>query len=154
MIRGITLLGSMILIIGCTHGESAMDANNKEKRILNPCGDKPNCVASVDTRPKYALPTVFIKEGTTLDQIAEKALALSGAKLAAKEENYLHVECTSKVFRFVDDLEIRIEGEQLLFRSESRVGHSDFGVNRKRVNTLIESLLQAGLIKTDPIQAD
>ncbi len=38
--------------------------------------------------------------------------------------------------RFVDDLELRIEGNALLVRSESRTGYSDFGVNRKRAEQL------------------
>jgi uncharacterized protein (DUF1499 family) len=49
--------------------------------------------------------------------------------------------------RFVDDLELKIAGDQLIVRSESRVGYSDFGVNRKRADQLRQKLTQAKLIK-------
>ena len=64
-----------------------------------------------------------------------------------KEQDYLRIECTSKIMRFVDDLELRIEGGQLLVRSESRVGYSDFGVNRKRADQLRTLLSENGLIQ-------
>jgi len=75
------------------------------------------------------------------------ALELPGAKTAVKEGNYLRIECTSKIMRFVDDLELKIEGDQLIVRSESRVGYSDFGVNRKRAEQLRSLLANAELIK-------
>ncbi|CAE6877883.1 hypothetical protein ACOMICROBIO_GDFFDHBD_00028 [Vibrio sp. B1REV9] len=49
--------------------------------------------------------------------------------------------------RFVDDLELKIEDNQLIVRSESRVGYSDFGVNRKRADQLRLLLTNADLIK-------
>ena len=75
------------------------------------------------------------------------ALELPGAKTAVKEGNYLRIECTSKIMRFVDDLELKIEGDKLIVRSESRVGYSDFGVNRKRAEQLRSLLANAELIK-------
>ena len=52
--------------------------------------------------------------------------------------DYLHAEATSKWMRYVDDLEVSFlpESNILLIRSESRVGDSDLGVNKKRVDLL------------------
>ena len=57
--------------------------------------------------------------------------------------DYLHAEVTSRIMKYVDDLEISFypEKEKLIIRSESRVGDGDFGVNRKRVDLLINTLL-------------
>ncbi len=57
--------------------------------------------------------------------------------------DYLHAEVTSRIMKYVDDLEISFypEEENLIIRSESRVGDGDFGVNRKRVDLLINKLL-------------
>ena len=57
--------------------------------------------------------------------------------------DYLHAEATSRIMKYVDDLEISFLPEQnnLLIRSESRVGEGDFGVNRKRVDLIINNLL-------------
>jgi uncharacterized protein (DUF1499 family) len=57
------------------------------------------------------------------------------------EENYIHAEFTSLVFRFVDDVEFLFSQERdgevsIDIRSASRVGHSDFGVNRKRMEDI------------------
>ena len=116
-------------------------------RTSQPCGDKPNCVSTQDTREKHQLAPFTLTDNTTLDAIEAVALQLPGAKTAVKEQGYLRIECTSKIMRFVDDLELRVEGNTLLVRSESRVGYSDFGVNRKRADMLRELLNENGLIE-------
>ena len=57
--------------------------------------------------------------------------------------DYLHAEVTSRIMKYVDDLEISYlpENNNLVFRSESRVGDGDFGVNRKRVDLIKNKLL-------------
>ena len=63
--------------------------------------------------------------------------------IVESDGDYLHAEVTSRIMKYVDDLEISFSPEKnnLLIRSESRVGDGDFGVNRKRVNQLISNLL-------------
>ncbi len=58
------------------------------------------------------------------------------------EGDYLHAEVTSKWMKYVDDLEVSFvpESNKLLIRSESRVGESDLGVNRKRIDLLKSKL--------------
>jgi len=58
------------------------------------------------------------------------------------DEDYLHAEVTSKWMKYVDDLEVSFfpESNKLLIRSESRVGESDLGVNKKRVDLLKSKL--------------
>ncbi|WP_061007757.1 DUF1499 domain-containing protein [Vibrio sp. CUB2] len=134
----ITLLG----LTACSQGVTTMT-----DRSQSPCGDKPNCVSTQDTREEYNLTPFTLTESTNIDAIEQVALELPGAKTAVKEGNYLRIECTSKVMRFVDDLELKIEGDQLIVRSESRVGYSDFAVNRKRAEQLRSLLANAELIK-------
>ncbi|WP_404970382.1 DUF1499 domain-containing protein [Vibrio campbellii] len=134
----ITLLG----LTACSQGVTTMT-----DRSQSPCGDKANCVSTQDTREEYNLTPFTLTESTNIDAIEQVALELPGAKTAVKEGNYLRIECTSKIMRFVDDLELKIEGDQLIVRSESRVGYSDFGVNRKRAEQLRSLLANAELIK-------
>ena len=56
--------------------------------------------------------------------------------------DYLHAEVTSKWMKYVDDLEVSFvpEANKLQIRSESRVGESDLGVNKKRVDLLKSKL--------------
>ena len=64
-------------------------------------------------------------------------------KIVESDGDYLHAEVTSRIMKYVDDLEISFlpEKNNLLIRSESRVGDGDFGVNRKRVELIINNLL-------------
>ena len=65
-------------------------------------------------------------------------------KIVESDGDYLHAEVTSRIMKYVDDLEISFAPEEnnLSIRSESRVGDGDFGVNRKRVDLLISNLLE------------
>ena len=64
-------------------------------------------------------------------------------------DDYIHAECSSAVFGFVDDLELHLRAAQKLIavRSASRLGHSDFGVNRKRVENLRTRLQKQGVVR-------
>jgi len=58
--------------------------------------------------------------------------------------DYLHAESTTKWMKYVDDLEVSFlpESNILLIRSESRVGESDLGVNKKRVDLLKSKIFE------------
>ncbi|MEH6445431.1 MAG: DUF1499 domain-containing protein [Oceanospirillaceae bacterium] len=116
--------------------------NNK----LQTCPDTPNCVSSEENvDPEHFItPMSLVKQ--TPEQIMEKVnkavLALNGV-VKTRESHYLAATFTSSLFRYVDDFEVRFDQEQQLvhFRSASRVGKSDFGANRKRVEAM-KKLLQ------------
>jgi uncharacterized protein (DUF1499 family) len=60
------------------------------------------------------------------------------ANIVTEQEHYIHAEFTSAIFRFVDDAEFYIDDAQKVIhvRSAARLGYSDFGVNRKRMETI------------------
>ena len=64
-------------------------------------------------------------------------------KIVDSDGDFLHAEVTSRIMKYVDDLEVSFlpENNNLIIRSESRVGDGDFGVNRKRVDLLINKIL-------------
>ncbi|MBI1345096.1 DUF1499 domain-containing protein [bacterium] len=107
---------------------------------LHACPNSPNCVCSQDADSQHAIaPLAF-----TGDVAAAKARLLQvigtlpRAKVVVDEPTYLHVTCTTLIMRFVDDLEFLIDAEAHVIhvRSASRLGYSDLGVNRKRVETI------------------
>ena len=67
---------------------------------------------------------------------------LPRTKIIESDGDYLHAEVTSRIMKYVDDLEISFlpENKNIIIRSESRVGDGDFGVNRKRVDLIINNL--------------
>ena len=133
---------SFLTLTACSQGITDM-----EDRTSSPCGDKPNCVSTQDDRDQHALAAFELSDSPNLDAIEQVALTLPGSKTANRTENYLRIECTSRIMRFVDDLELKVTGDKLIVRSESRTGYSDFGVNRKRAEQLRTSLKSEGLIK-------
>jgi len=59
--------------------------------------------------------------------------------IVTENDTYLHVECKSAMMGFVDDVEFYFPQEKVIHvRSASRLGYSDLGVNRKRVEQLRE----------------
>ena len=65
---------------------------------------------------------------------------MPNAAIISQEDNYLHATFTSKLFRFVDDVELLLDGDKVHVRSVSRVGYSDLGANRKRVEAIRAAL--------------
>ena len=109
---------------------------------LTPCPDAPNCVstqAPLDDSQHYAAPIPFNGDAKkAIRAVFEAVEATSRSKVVARDKRYLHAEVRSLVFRFTDDVEFYVDNTAKLihFRSASRVGKGDMGVNRKRMNKL------------------
>ena len=66
------------------------------------------------------------------------------ARVSMNTGEFLHIEFTSKVFRFIDDVEFYFDEPGILhFRSASRIGHSDMGVNRDRMEEIERLFIKA-----------
>lgn len=128
----------LVLAIGIYVNKTApkLGVNNGS---LTPCPNRLNCVNSQSEDPRFAIPPLPY---VSMDILEDAVLGLPRTILVKKEDHYLRVECRSKVFRFVDDVEFLIDPEQEVIhvRSASRVGWGDFGVNRKRIEQLRQKL--------------
>jgi len=93
-------------------------------------GTAPNCVSSeVDVQPEKKVAPL----NGSLEQI-KAAITATGGVITSQTDSYLSATYMSKLFKFIDDVEVRHEKEDIWhIRSASRVGYSDRGVNRKRV---------------------
>lgn len=104
------------------------------------CPDKPNCVSSTAPAGSHFIePLRFEGEAdAALDHLRAVMDDLPRAKLVNNEGGFLKYEVRTRILRFVDDVEFCLEPDRGLIdvRSASRVGHSDLGVNRKRVETI------------------
>ncbi len=102
---------------------------------LASCPDSPNCIRQTRL---FDLPpdTLFARAQTALD-------ALSASTLSVTPETR-RIDAVFTVFLFKDDLALAVEphkeGAALHIRSASRVGYSDFGVNRRRVERFFRAL--------------
>ena len=115
---------------------------------LRPCPPTPNCVSTEVCAPGQAMiPIPFTGTVVEAQAAARRALlAEPRTRIVAEEPGYLHAESRSLVFRFVDDVEMVIDGEERVFRfrSASRVGRRDFGVNRARMQRVVARLRRGG----------
>ncbi|WP_394179882.1 DUF1499 domain-containing protein [Marinomonas posidonica] len=110
---------------------------------LAACSNKPNCVSSqAQDREHYIDPLLFHGNQENAHQAIIAILQQTKrVNIVTKEANYLHAEFKSALFRFVDDVEFYFVEESpslttIHIRSASRVGYSDLGVNRKRMESL------------------
>jgi len=108
---------------------------------LQRCPDTPNCVNSefVSDAQHYIEPLVYpAHQAVQVLPRLKTIIGEMGGSIQVEKADYLAATFTSSVFRFVDDLELRIDAEQntIHLRSASRVGRSDLGANRKRVEHL------------------
>jgi uncharacterized protein (DUF1499 family) len=108
---------------------------------LAPCPDKPNCVCSefdedaehyIEPLDHSGVPSE--KAWTEIPRTIEEL----GGEVALANGEYIAATFSSPLFGFVDDVECRLDvsREKIHIRSASRVGHSDLGVNRKRVEAM------------------
>jgi uncharacterized protein (DUF1499 family) len=131
------IVGFFVLGLMSQSGE----ANGLVEGKLAKCPDKPNCISTEyeADASHYIEPIAFSQSNTSivLSRLKNSVREMGGS-IQAETDNYLAATFTSSFFRFIDDLEIRIDMDQKLIhmRSASRVGTSDLGVNRERVGRL------------------
>ncbi|MFZ5475248.1 MAG: DUF1499 domain-containing protein [Myxococcota bacterium] len=106
--------------------------------VLAPCPPTPNCVSTEATDPEHAIaPLRFAGDPAAAhDRLVAVIAAMPRARVVRDEPRYLHVAFTSRVLRFVDDVELVVGDGEVRFRSASRVGRGDLGVNRARMEAI------------------
>ncbi len=107
---------------------------------LAPCPNSPNCVSTQHADSQHAIEAIVF-DGQPEDAMRRlKAVlaAIPRMEIITETDNYLHAEATSLIFRFRDDVEFVIDEQEnvIHFRSASRVGHSDLGANRVRMEEI------------------
>jgi len=106
-------------------------------RTLAPCPSSPNCVSTQAQDEGHAIDPFRYRKSRAeaKEALKEVARSLPSAKLVEEDESYLHYEFTSQLLRFVDDVEFLFDDETktIHFRSASRSGYGDWGVNRARM---------------------
>jgi uncharacterized protein (DUF1499 family) len=107
---------------------------------LAPCSNRPNCVSSTATDRRHAIaPLTFTGDpDAALQTLQAVVLGLARTRAITRSTDYLYVECTSQLLGFVDDVEFTLDrqAKHIQVRSASRLGYSDLGVNRARIETI------------------
>lgn len=107
---------------------------------LAPCPDSPNCVSTFATDQVHGMQPLAYEGETAVAQAAILAALnrLPRVSIIVNEPGYIHAEARSGIWGFVDDVEYTFDETAGLihFRSASRLGGSDMGVNRSRMETI------------------
>ena len=101
---------------------------------LTACPESPNCVSSYESSEEHAIAAL---DGN-LNQVQQILVAMDGANIVEQSNNYLYAEFTSSLMGYVDDVEFLYDAASntTQVRSASRVGYSDMGANRSRVEAI------------------
>jgi uncharacterized protein (DUF1499 family) len=127
-----------LVALSCS-GTRPANLGMKDGRLA-PCPQSPNCVSTFAADSMHAITT--IPYTGTIEEAKQKLVSvinsLPRAKIITNTNNYVYAEFTSATWRFVDDVEFFFDdsAKVVQFRSASRLGYGDIGVNRKRMETI------------------
>ena len=101
---------------------------------------RPNWVSSQTASARHYLPPVSLADDpdAAFAELNRIVAAWPRTTLVEQTDSYIHAECRSRLFGFVDDVELLLVREKSLidFCSAARQGWSDFGVNRRRMDEI------------------
>lgn len=146
--RSTTALVLALLLTGCT----GMPENNIDPALVSElasCPSSPNCVCSCDAGDSHYIAPIKIdgdvdRAWRTLQDILD---ADRSFEIIASGDHYIKAESTTRILRFTDDVEFLLDRSagQIEMRSASRIGYSDLGKNRKRMEGIRDRMIDAGV---------
>ena len=127
-----SLLALLPFLSACA-GEPPQDIGVRDGRLIA-CPESPNCVSSYESSEEHAIAAL---DGN-LNQVQQILVAMDGANIVEQSNNYLYAEFTSSLMGYVDDVEFLYDAASntTQVRSASRIGYSDMGANRSRVEAI------------------
>jgi uncharacterized protein (DUF1499 family) len=112
-----------------------------EGSSLVACPDSPNCVSSQadPSDEKHYIEPLTLSD--TSPDIAGMATWMAGrerCEVLDQGDIWLHATCSTAIFKWTDDIALLVDSDAgvVHVRSASRVGKSDLGANRKRVEAM------------------
>lgn len=127
-----------LIIGGCSGGRPPLNSDPSQTSLA-PCPDSPNCVSSQAIDEKHQVqPLNYSGDAAQARQRLLKVLnSMDRVQIVQADEDFIHAEFRSAVFGFIDDVTFRFDPPGFIqVRSAARTGYYDFGVNRKRVETI------------------
>jgi uncharacterized protein (DUF1499 family) len=140
---GLLLVAAVALLaagqLGWLAGERPTNLGVREGRLA-PVPPTPNAVSSQGQDEAHRVdPLRYAGDGAAaFARLRDLVAGWPGVTVVAETPDYLHAEFRTKWLRFVDDLELLLDPAAgvVHVRSASRLGHSDLGANRRRVEAI------------------
>jgi uncharacterized protein (DUF1499 family) len=139
--------------LGWLQGKPPADLGVHDGKLKPPSGTKNSVSSQAALYPdhpqrNYAAIAPLALQGdgpATLARIKTIVAGMAGAKVVRSDADYLYVQFTTSVLKFVDDAEFWFDpvNKVIQVRSASRIGRGDLGVNRRRIETIRTTLTAA-----------
>jgi uncharacterized protein (DUF1499 family) len=137
---GIALGVTAVVLTGLSLASRRRPALGPVAGSLRPCGGNPNCVCSQQPDQEHFIAPLECRGEPTAEFRRLRGLVdtLPRTRLIDEQDGYLHYEFVSRLVRYVDDVEFLLDSGAgvIHVRSASRVGRSDLGANRARIEEL------------------
>ena len=123
-------------------GDTPTNLGVNDERKLQSCPASPNCVrshANQSDEDHYIDPLEYkIDRDEAYETFLKILSVVPDTEVIEENGEYIRTESTSKIMGFVDDAEFYFpEDEKVIhWRSASRLGESDLGVNRRRLEQI------------------
>ncbi|MBU1172050.1 MAG: DUF1499 domain-containing protein [Proteobacteria bacterium] len=149
-LKSIAIVFGFILMSGCSGKHVTVRDNTL---CLDGCSPLPNCVSST-TRILYNRTSPFellMPSQEAWPMIKDAISHIPRTEIMEYNDTYIHAKCRTRVFRFVDNLELVLQPDMktVSVRSSSTIAISDLNVNRMRIYRLRNQLEKMGIIKTN-----
>ncbi|MDX8382929.1 MAG: DUF1499 domain-containing protein [Ghiorsea sp.] len=147
LIAGLVVVGLVAYFVMAMKSQKVPERLALKKGVtdtLVPCPDSPNCVCSEEHTSSSEQHFIAPIEGDSkVFQQVKQVVMQQGGVMYDEQDGYFHATFSTSVFRYVDDVELRLDEENSVIhlRSASRIGRSDFGVNRARMESIKAALL-------------
>lgn len=127
----------LLLLSGCGLGSTELRGSDGKLAV---CDGRPHCVSSLSRDPELRIePFHYSGKREEARQALLRVLRNTpNAEVVEETPDYIHAEFTSPLLRFVDDVEFALPSAENIMqvRSSSRIGYTDFGANRERIEQL------------------
>jgi len=131
------------IIIACAGCSGHFPELGVSKGFLSPCPSTPNCVNSQASEGRSSIEPISYTgtKQNTIKLLVDILENSKRVKIITIRNNYIRASFTSAIFRFIDDVEFYFPEEPIIHvRSASRIGYSDMGANRRRIESIREKL--------------
>lgn len=128
---------SLIPFLSACAGEPPQNIGVQNGQLA-PCPDSPNCVSSFESDETHGIAAL----AADLQQIEDILVSMENTNIVRADGNYLYAEFTTPLMGYVDDVEFLHDSAAGIthVRSASRLGYSDLGANRNRIESIRSQL--------------
>lgn len=147
----VTLTVGITLAVSACSNEDPSDLGLTDGNKLRTCPDSPNCVCSDQADSAWAIEPLRLtaKPADAWRALVSYATTEPRMRIVERREDYLRIESRTRLLRFVDDVEFHLRPDEqiIAMRSASRIGYSDLGTNRKRLESVRAALASTGAVR-------